>query len=346
MKSNKMRNSIMILVLLLFGVSLGYSLLSSNLNISGTTGLSNNTWNIHWSNLSVTNGSVTGTQVTTPATIKTGNTEVEYSITLSTPGDFYEFTVDAVNEGSIDAMIESFSNKTYESNGTTEKNLPSYLNYTVTYSDGIELSPKQKLDAGTTEKIKVRVEFKRDIDSSQLPTTADTIVFKFNVTYIQADDTAETRPTKYTGMIYSNNYQNNDNYNENGDVYIKGETIKEKDFVYDYKDLNGNIFLKHQVENDLVVNSWVCYLENQQPICFCLSENETNNCRVLDYPARLSDYYDDCESLYAGYLCNYNSMEIAIGGFNEYFSMSVKNSNYTCITLPNINKSYCYNVNE
>ena len=193
-RSNKKKKVTIILFLLLLGISLGYSLLSSNLNISGTTGLSNNTWNIYWSNLSVTNGSVTGTQVTTPAAIKTGNTEVEYSITLSTPGDFYEFTVDAVNEGSIDAMIESFSNKTYESNGTTEKTLPSYLNYSVTYSDGIALAPKQKLAANTTEKIKVRVEFKRDIEANQLPTEADTIVFKFNVTYAQADNTAETRP--------------------------------------------------------------------------------------------------------------------------------------------------------
>lgn len=69
-RSNKKKKVTIILFLLLLGISLGYSLLSSNLNISGTTGLSNNTWNIHWSNLVVTNGSVTGTQVTTPAALK------------------------------------------------------------------------------------------------------------------------------------------------------------------------------------------------------------------------------------------------------------------------------------
>ena len=222
MRSNKKKNSIILLVLLLLGISLGYSLLSSNLNISGTTGLSNNTWNIHWSNLSVTTGIVTGTQVTTPAAIKTGDTEVEYSITLSTPGDFYEFTVDAVNEGSIDAMIESFSNKTYESNGTTEKTLPTYLNYTVTYSDGIALAPKQKLAANTTEKIKVRVEFKKDIEANQLPTTADAIVFKFNVTYIQADNTAQEKPvpdfTTDSWETIINNVRNNPSVYELGDT--------------------------------------------------------------------------------------------------------------------------------
>jgi len=265
MRRSKKKNTIIILVLLLFGISIGYSLLSSNLNISGTSGLSSNTWNIHWSNLSVTNGSVTGTQVTTPATIKTGNTEVEYSITLSTPGDYYEFTVDAVNEGSIDAMIESFSNKTYESNGTTEKTLPTYLNYTVTYSDGIALAPKQKLAANTTEKIKVRVEFKKDIEANQLPTTADTIVFKFNVTYVQADNTAIDKPQSYiytvnkfddsvTTPLYNSVWLNQaihesiTQYQTPSEALTAIKTASSKDLPF---------YLKHKIENGTVTESYV-----------------------------------------------------------------------------------------
>jgi len=260
MKRSKKKKSIILLVLLLLGISLGYALLSSNLNITGTTSLSNNTWNIHWSNLSVTEGSVTGTQVTTPAAIKTGDTEVEYSITLSTPGDFYEFTIDAVNEGSIDAMIESFSNKTYESNGTTEKNLPSYLNYSVSYNDGIALANKQKLTANTTEKIKVRVEFKKDIEASDLPTTTDTIVFKFSVTYVQKTDDAVS--VSHLRTVYTVNHYNNDGY-----VYLNQAfptsitqyqtpsealtaiaTVSSKDLPF---------YLKHKVENGIVTESYV-----------------------------------------------------------------------------------------
>ena len=139
-KKYKKKNIKIVLLLLILCITIGYAALTSNLNIVGTSGIKNATWNVHWSNLAVTTGSVTGTKVTTPAYIKTGNTKVEYSITSSTPGDYYEFTVDAVNEGSIDAMISTISNKTYASNGTTERTLPTYLNYTVTYSDGIELA--------------------------------------------------------------------------------------------------------------------------------------------------------------------------------------------------------------
>ena len=259
MRNNKKEKATIVLFLLLFGISLGYAILSSNLNISGSTSLSSNTWNIHWSNLSVTNGSVTGTQVTIPATIKTGNTEVEYSITLSTPGDFYEFTVDAANEGSIDAMIESFSNKTYESNGTTEKTLPSYLNYSVTYSDGVSLAPKQKLVANSTEKIKVRVEFKRDIEANQLPTTADTIVFKFNVTYIQADNTAEA--VEHPRIVYTVNKASAGSvdlnqsfptsitqYQTPSDALTAIATASSKNLPF---------YLKHKIENDVVTESYV-----------------------------------------------------------------------------------------
>ena len=266
MRRYKKKKIVVILVLLLFGITLGYALLSSNLNITGTTSLSSNTWNIHWSNLAVTNGSVTGTQVTTPAAIKTGNMEVEYSITLSTPGDFYEFTVDAVNEGSIDAMIESFSNKTYESNGTTEKNLPSYLNYSVTYSDGIALANKQKLAANTTEKIKVRVEFKRDIEASELPTTADTIVFKFNVVYVQKADDAV--PVDHSRIVYTVNKYNSSTTTPKWNAVWLNQGIHESIIQYNTpsdaltaiataSSKNLPFYLKHKLENGIVTESYV-----------------------------------------------------------------------------------------
>ena len=124
-KYRKRHDSLILLVALLLFITVGYALISTNLNILGTTNISASSWNVHWSNLVVTSGSVTDDNVTTAAFIKTGNTEVEFSVRLDKPGDYYEFTVDAVNEGSIDAMIQAFSNKVYQSNGTTERKLRS-----------------------------------------------------------------------------------------------------------------------------------------------------------------------------------------------------------------------------
>ncbi len=369
MRRSKKKNTIIILVLLLFGISIGYSLLSSNLNISGTSGLSSNTWNIHWSNLSVTNGSVTGTQVTTPATIKTGNTEVEYSITLSTPGDFYEFTVDAVNEGSIDAMIESFSNKTYESNGTTEKALPTYLNYSVTYSDGIALAPKQKLAANTTEKIKVRVEFKRDIEANQLPTTADTIVFKFNVTYVQADNTAET--VNHPRIVYTvNRFNSSTTTPKYNSVWLNQafptsitqyQTPSEAlTAIATASSKNLPFYLKHKIENDVVTESYVEFVVTPEMAAantgmvagtYTLRGEKTyeNGSYIVgtDY---ISPYYEankEAIKTAFGYATNSSRCSESGTGLSSYFSCSVSGLDAIAHANGGVNagdygSSYCF----
>ena len=62
-------------------------------------------------------GSVSGTSVTQAAQITgTNSNTVEYAVTLTNPRDYYEFTVDAKNEGTIDGMITGISNKVYENN--------------------------------------------------------------------------------------------------------------------------------------------------------------------------------------------------------------------------------------
>ena len=186
MKKTKRRAKYLLLLLILC-ISVGYAILQSNLTINGTAHMNNPTWDIHWNNVQVTNGSVTGTNVTSPATIDSAKTTVSYSIKLPKPGDFYEFTVDAVNGGTIDGMIDTISSKL---NGTEISTLPAYLNYTVTYSDGSSLQANQELKANTSETYKVRVEFKKDITNAQLPASIQILNLSFTVTYKQATDDA------------------------------------------------------------------------------------------------------------------------------------------------------------
>ena len=256
---NKKKGTI-ILVLLLLGITLGYAALSSNLNINGSTSLNNATWSIIWDNVEVSTGSVKDTSVVQAAQItNTQKTLVEYSIILSKPGDYYEFTVDAKNEGSIDAMVDVISNKTYESNGTTEKPLPSYLNYTVTYSDGVEIAPNHLLESGKTEKYKVRVEYKKDIEASQLPTEAETIKFKFSVTYIQADNTATNKPQPY---VYTVNRSSNVGYVYLNEAFPTSITQYQTPSealtaIATASSKSLPFYLKHKIENGTVTESYV-----------------------------------------------------------------------------------------
>lgn len=187
MKKKNMKNkrkkklSLIVLLILVLGISVGYAALSSDLNISGTSTIGSPDWDVHWENVSVTSGSVSAP---TP-TIDPTRTTVSYSVTLNTPGDFYEFTVNAVNGGTIDAMIESVSSKL---NGTEITTLPDYLEYSVTYNGGLTPTANQILSAGFTDIYKVRIGFKRDITEAQLPTVAQTLNMSFTINYIQASE--------------------------------------------------------------------------------------------------------------------------------------------------------------
>ena len=180
---NKRKLNYMILIIMILVVSIGYAILSTNLNILGSSQISAPTWNIHWENVSVKSGSVTAA---TP-TIDTNKTTVNYSVTLTIPGDYYEFTVDAVNAGTIDGMVSVVSNKL---NGTEITTLPSYLEYKVSYDDGIDIAPNHLLAANTSEKYKVHVGYKKDINISDIPATPQTLNFSFSVTYVQSDSNA------------------------------------------------------------------------------------------------------------------------------------------------------------
>ena len=73
-----------------------------------------------------------------PLPICGNDCKIDFEVTLSMPGDFYEFTVDVVNAGSIDAMIDTLE-KTLKVNNVVVETIPDYLNFTVTYDDGDEI---------------------------------------------------------------------------------------------------------------------------------------------------------------------------------------------------------------
>ena len=175
-----------LLIILVLGLGIGYAYINSDLNINGTAQVNSANWDVHWSNIAVTNGSVS---VSSPTI--SNQTTVNYSVVLNLPGDYYEFTVDVVNGGSIDAMIDTIDSKL---NGATITTLPDYLNYTVTYSDGVPLEQNHQLLHNTTEKYKVRIEYRTDIELNQIPATNQTLSLQFTVTYRQATDAAVAVP--------------------------------------------------------------------------------------------------------------------------------------------------------
>ncbi len=178
MKQVKRSVSVIVLLLLLIGVTVGYSVLSQTLNINGTSRINVASWDVHFANVQVTTGSVTATTAPNPAS---NNLTLNYAVNLNNPGDFYEFTVDVTNAGSVPAKLSALPTI---SGVSTAQDV--YVNYTFTHTDGTAIVVGETIAAGASKNFKVRVEFDRSISQSQLPTSAQNLTLTASMNYEQA----------------------------------------------------------------------------------------------------------------------------------------------------------------
>lgn len=190
---------IIILLLLLFSVSVGTIVISTvskydgKFNIFGgypgsdsdsdsdsgsdkTSDIEKVTWDVHFENVSVNKKSV---QAIIPAKLNAKKTSVNFEVYLEKPGDFYEFSVDIVNSGKMDAKVTA---KPVLSGVPDE--YKEYFKYTVKYSDGTAIKKDDELNAGKRKIIVVRVEFDKE-NGVGLVTDAKTFNLGFSVDYVQ-----------------------------------------------------------------------------------------------------------------------------------------------------------------
>lgn len=167
-----------VVVISLLCLTIVYAALSTTLNINGNAEVTAASWDIHFDNIQVNPGSV---DATTEPKITDSRT-VNFDVGLKEPGDYYKFTVDIVNEGTIDAMIDSVV-KTPEL--TTEQ--AKYIKYEIEYIDGNLISSKQLLSRDSARTISILVSYRSDVSSTDIPTEGDSLNLSFSMIYTQAD---------------------------------------------------------------------------------------------------------------------------------------------------------------
>ena len=221
MKKNKNQKVFIFLVLLL-AISIGYALIATTLKINGSSNVKSARWNVYWDNVQIKGGSVATTDANKARITDEAKTQVEYSVELNNPGDFYEFSVDAVNDGSLDAMIETITDS-----GLTARQ-KEYINYSVKYNDGSEVKVNDKLTAHTRDTYVVRLEYRTDIEPSKLPEGTETIDLTFEIKYVQANNNAVVRPRSCNEYLYAEGNISTSQYNS-----ICGDYIDESIFTYE-----------------------------------------------------------------------------------------------------------------
>ena len=172
-----MTTSIILLLILVIGI--GYAYLTSNLSITGATEVVANTWNIHFENIQIKEGSISATS---EPTLSNNNMSITYTIHLNRPKDYYEFTVDVKNDGTLPGKV-SIS----ELNGITSDAAP-VIDYSIKYISGKNINIGDILNAGAKKTIRVKVFYKDDINSGDFPSSDLNLTLTYTLQYVQSEE--------------------------------------------------------------------------------------------------------------------------------------------------------------
>ena len=249
MKNSRIKLRLTVFVLLFLFISLGYAFLNTNFNIVGSSTINNPTWDIHFDNVNVDPDSVSGDQVIIPPTINTTKDTVNYNIVLNVPGDFFVFSVDIVNEGTIAGMVNLVTSTI---NGETIEELPPYLTMEIVYSNMSQINIGDVLYPGDREKVFVVIIYNDDINPSDLPTENQELAVSFSINYVQADETNSSLLNVYSMNSFSGNSISIDPSNGFYDNY--------NDAISDF---GKPSFLRHEYRsNGVVQNAYIGFLLN------------------------------------------------------------------------------------
>lgn len=168
--------------ILLLGV--GYAYINTDVDVQGAGKVTSSKWDVHFDNVVVNENSFNSVEGS-PLPSIVDNYTITFNVGLDSPGDFYEFNVDVVNNGTIDAMI----NDIIISPELTEEQAKLFK-YDIKYSDGVDLEKNQLLRAGETKTLKVL--FKYNEIEDYLDYSVDNQSFDFSITinYVQANENA------------------------------------------------------------------------------------------------------------------------------------------------------------
>ncbi len=242
---------VVVLLIVIAGLTVAFAALSSSLNINGTAYLDAAKWGIKFENLSEPVSVGTATTTGTAKIEETKSAEITgINVGLSTPGDKVTYTVDLVNEGTINAKIDKIEKTTL----TEEQQ--KYLTFKVTDKDGKEVSEGDILSVGETRNLTITIEFIKDLTKEDLPTNASTISLSYKLNFVQTDE--KVTSTGQGTQQACTSFDKKDTYNV-GDVIALCNTVANKSEDFYVISDNGDTVTALAKYNLLVGNTVVVF---------------------------------------------------------------------------------------
>ena len=314
--SEKRKNNILIGVLLGVVVLMGiaYAAFASNLNITGTSSMSEN-WCIGFDSTRTSDytaqAGITGGTVPTGSMSFSGDscggnlkTTATLNASFKQPGDKVEYTLTIGNKGTLAAAIESI-----EVDGDSVTSDTTITKGNIKYIIEMPLSTSLAVNATTT--MKVTAMFQNDTDISSSTTEQQTISIGVNAVQDDGSGGFTPTPAKFTGTIYrwsivsakigDSIVQETKNgwcaiHSEYGNscdsgyiwdseseclAYMSDVTCEQGTatvcgigkYTTNASTLNKAYYLKHDVEDDIITASYVCFVYNNSEHCLKGGDN-------------------------------------------------------------------------
>ena len=202
--------SLCALLVAVLGLTVAFAALSQTLTINGSAAVNAASWDIHFEKTSGKETEVKGAATFTEPTLS-GTTIENFSATLTKPGDSVIYYFDIVNNGTVDAQIESYNFPYALSDCITNINKYSYcMNFDFNSDDNVSVLDKSvyidlfnhylkyadtdksvrqgdTINAGETKHMKLVIEYKDT--ATELPENNLTITSSdpITITYEQKD---------------------------------------------------------------------------------------------------------------------------------------------------------------
>ena len=285
-------------VLVVMGV--GYAAFSQLLTINGTANISNS-WCVGFDNTKETDytakAGITGGTAPTGSITFSGNTcetkfqpDASLTATFKQPGDQIEYTLTIKNRSTVPVAIKSI--QVENNNVTTDITIKKEnIEFIVHMPETTNLA----VDGETTMRVVARFQNETDVTGPY-----DGEVQKLNVK-INAEQGTGTdgMTTTYTGTVYRHNtnrvyngvntgksyvYSDSNGSMKNADIFSTLEECKVQypddgdnscklatdvlgSYTEDASTLNKTYYLKHDIVEDVVTNSYVCFVYNNSEHC-------------------------------------------------------------------------------
>ncbi len=229
---NYSKKSIILFAIMFIG--LGFAALSATLGINGLAKIGHISFDVHFNRVDLLESSM---EAEKDATINpSDNTQIDFSLILTKPGEYYEFEADIVNRGTLDAYLSGI-----EVIGFDDE-ISKYLDIDCRYANGGIISVGDLLPVREFERIKVRVSFLYDITLEDLPEEGTEVSFSLKLTYSQDGGKRDDR-------LHSIVVAKSEGLDNVASRYVESETgINFLDLT---SDANGKgVYLRAGTEND------------------------------------------------------------------------------------------------